>query len=87
MIDALINRIKDAYFDLERDGARRERFYTQTQAFTPGAIVPSPGQMMQNPQQLSPEAQQPDLGSQLPNPGMPQPAPEPSILDRLAAGR
>jgi hypothetical protein len=86
MIDLFINRIKDAYFDLNRDTARAGRFLEMSQAFTPGAIRPSPSQM---PQQMSPETQQMSPEMQQPGPGMPaQPAPpEPSMLDLIGARR
>lgn len=89
MIDQLINRIKDAYFDLDRDTARGQRFFAQSQAFTPGAIQPSPSQM-QSAGQFPPNT---PLGAQpqqdVPNPGqgVPQPAPEPSMLDLIGARR
>ena len=83
MIDLFINRIKDAYFDLERDTARGQRFVEMSQAFTPGAIQPSPSQQAQMQQPM----QQPEMGSGLPNQGMPQPAPEPSMLDLIGARR
>jgi hypothetical protein len=99
MIDALINRIKDAYFDLDRDTARRSRFVEMTQAFTPGAIQMSPAQMQfagQFPpntpngpspelQQLPPELQQPGMGTGAPEMGTPPPPP--SMLDMIAARR
>lgn len=93
MIDVLINRIKDAYFDLERDGARRERFYGLTQEVSPGAVQISPmqmamfQQMMQEQQQMAPQMQQPGMGAPMPNQGMPAPAPEPSMLDVIGSRR
>lgn len=90
MIDAFVNRIKDAYFDLSRDTARGERFYAMSQAFTPGAIQPSPSQMAPQTQQMTPQMQQPEMGMGQPGMGMPpQPAPqpEPSMLDLLGARR
>lgn len=90
MIDALINRIKDAYFDLNRDTARGERFVTLTEAFTPGDIIRSPSQTAQT-QQFPPNTPlgpQPEMGSQLPEMGMPpQQPPQPSILDLIGASR
>lgn len=85
MIDAFVNRIKDAYFDLSRDTARGERFYQMSQAFTPGAIQPSPSQMART-QQFPPNT---PLGPQPMMPEMQQPAPqpEPSMLDLLSARR
>ena len=88
MIDALVNRIKDAYFDLERDSARRGRFATMTQAFTPGAIIPPPStvpQMAPN----TPLGPQPNMGAPMPEMGTeaPAPAPQPSILEMLGASR
>lgn len=91
MIDAFVNRIKDAYFDLSRDTARGERFYAMSQAFTPGAIQPSPSQMAPQMQQMTPQMQQPEMGMGQPGMGMPQPAPAPvpelSLLDAIAARR
>ena len=82
MIDLFINRIKDAYFDLERDTARGQRFVQATEMFTPGAIRPSPSQMAQMQQQ------QPQMGMQQPEMGTPPaPAPEPSMLDLIGARR
>ena len=89
MIDLFINRIKDAYFDLSRDTARGQRFLEMSQAFTPGAIQPSPSQMAQQ-QQFPPNTplgQQPQMGTPMPDQGMPQPAPEPSMLDLIGARR
>lgn len=91
MIDAFVNRIKDAYFDLSRDTARGERFYAMSQAFTPGAIQPSPSQMAQT-QQFPPNTPlgpQPQMGMGQPEMGMqpPAPVPELSLLDAIAARR
>jgi hypothetical protein len=83
MIDALVNRIKDAYFDLERDTARRGRFADMTQAFTPGAITLNPTQQAE----IAAPAM-PNQGMPMPNQGMPQaPAPQPSLLDQIGATR
>jgi hypothetical protein len=87
MIDALINRIKDAYFDLDRDTARGQRFVQMTQAFTPGAIQMQPSAVAQQFPPNTPLGPQPEMGSQLPEQGMPQPAPEPSLLDLIGARR
>jgi hypothetical protein len=87
VIEQLINRIKDAYFDLDRDTARRDRFLGQMQQFLPGAIQPDPSQVQQVQQQMqaAQQMQQPmQPGMQ---PAAPQPAPEPSLLDRLGASR
>ena len=76
MIDVLISRIKDAYYELEHDNARRGRFLGMTQAFTPGAIQLSPsqlaelGQRMMAPQQPNPGMGVPNPGMGVPNPGM-----------------
>lgn len=84
MIDVLISRIKDAYYELEGDHARRARFFGMTQAFTPGAIQLSPSQMADLGQRLmgAPTpgpAPMPGMG--MPPQAAPQPAPEPSFLD------
>jgi hypothetical protein len=89
VIEQLINRIKDAYFDLDRDTARRDRFLGQMQQFLPGAIQPDPSQVQQVQQQMQ-AAQQMQQMQQFPpsmQPAAPQPAPEPSLLDRLGASR
>lgn len=90
MIDALVNRIKDAYFDLERDSARRGRFATMTQAFTPGAINFSPSQVAEQFPPNTPLGPQvvPEMGMGVPEMGAPAaPPPQPSLLDRIGASR
>lgn len=98
MIDVLISRIKDAYYELEHDNARRGRFLGMTQAFTPGAIQLSPSQLAELGQRMM-APQQPNPGTGVPNPGMggppqslpggqpPAAAPEPSFLDAVDAQR
>lgn len=98
MIDVLISRIKDAYYELEHDNARRGRFLGMTQAFTPGAIQLSPSQLAELGQRMM-APQQPNPGMGVPNPGMggppqslpggqpPAAAPEPSFLDAVDAQR
>jgi hypothetical protein len=86
-LDTFINRIKDAYFDLDRDTARGQRFFEMSQAFTPGAIVPSPSQMYQMQQPVvgpGPQAGEGGQGAPLPQPA---PAPQPSMLDLIGASR
>lgn len=94
MIDVLISRIKDAYYELEHDNARRGRFLGMTQAFTPGAIQLSPSQLAELGQRLmAPQgAGVPNLstgGPPQPVPGgqPPAAAPEPSFLDAVDAQR
>lgn len=101
MIDVLISRIKDAYYELEHDNARRGRFLGMTQAFTPGAIQLSPSQLAELGQRLmAPQgAGVPNPGTNVPNlstGGPPQPvpggqppaaAPEPSMLDVIGSRR
>lgn len=102
MIDVLISRIKDAYYELEGDQERRGRFLDMTQAFTPGAIQLSPSQLALLGQQMI-APQQPNMGMNVPQLGMPPggppqmvpggqppapaPAPEPSFLDVVDARR
>lgn len=98
MIDVLISRIKDAYYELEHDNARRGRFLGMTQAFTPGAVQLSPSQLAELGQRMM-APQQPNPGMGVPNPGMggppqslpggqpPAAAPEPSFLDAVDAQR
>jgi hypothetical protein len=100
MIDVLISRIKDAYYELEGDHARRARFFGMTQAFTPGAIQLSPSQLADLGQRLM-GAPQPNPGTIMPQQGTPPggppqslpggqppaPAPEPSFLDVVDARR
>lgn len=96
MINLLVNRIKDMYFDLDRDTARRARFYADTQAITPGAIQLNPSQQQAIMQDLGQqEMQQQAMAQQMPQDQMApqaaaQPQPQmqpPSLLDQLAARR
>lgn len=83
MIDQIIGRIKDAYWQLEGDIERRQRFTVQTQLFTPGAIQMPPSQPPAVPDQ---GMMQPGMG--IPQPAAaPAPAPEPSLLDMIGSRR